>query len=295
MSDTAILHERRVEKFYSNGASQWFEFKRKRNEIPYSTWGLWTEGVTTPDGAFRALIDDLVRRAAITSSDRVLDVGCGYGASSVELQARSGCAGVLGVDLTAAFVAHADTLIDEAGKRGVVEVQRMSATSLELPDASYDVVTAIDCACHFDTRETFLQQAARVLRPGGRIAMLDLIDPGERGGPLRRLFRRFMMGSWNIPAANRYGGAELEQRLARSGFQDIKLEPVTAKMLPGAIGAQREPEFRREYARAFGKVSDLFWQLMLSFIAKIHTWRLGEFVMVSATRSSGTALPKSRA
>lgn len=278
-------HERRVEAFYSNGASQWFEFKRQRGEIPYSTWGLWDDGVATPDAAFGALIEDIVRRGKIGASDRVLDVGCGYGASSVELARRSGCAAVLGIDLTAAFVAHSDTLIEDAGKRDVVSVRRMSATSLELADSSYDVVTAIDCACHFDTRERFLSEAARVLRPGGRLVLLDLLDPGHPGGVLRRLVRRLMMGSWNVPAVNRYGAARLEQLLAGAGFQSVDVEPVTARMLPGSIASQRAPEFRRAYARAFGRISELSWQLMLSFIAKIHTWKLGEFVMVTAVRS----------
>jgi ubiquinone/menaquinone biosynthesis C-methylase UbiE len=63
----------------------------------------------------------------------------------------------------------------------------MDAAMLALRDAAFDNVICVEAAFHFDTREVFLRHAYRVLRPGGRLVLTDILLPkwAESGRGLR--------------------------------------------------------------------------------------------------------------
>src|SRR5688500_17949105 len=88
---------------------------------------------------------------------RLLDVGCGTGAN-LELLARYGEAS--GVDVSAEALAFCRA-------RGLTRVHLGAAERLPVPDASVDVVTALDVVEHLDDDRAGLREMRRVLRPGG--------------------------------------------------------------------------------------------------------------------------------
>ena len=92
---------------------------------------------------------------------RVLDLGCGKGRFALALAALG--AEVVGVDLSGAMLAHA------AG------IGRARATARRLPFASaaFDAVVAVEMLEHVDAVAPVLREARRVLRPGGRLVIVD--------------------------------------------------------------------------------------------------------------------------
>jgi len=124
---------------------------------------------------------DLARRSlALVEArpgERVLDVGCGRGYTTA-LLGRMGCE-ALGVDLLEANVATATALYgEEPGVRfAQADATRLpaSAADLELGDASFDAVHCLEAAFHFGAkgRRAFLEESARILRPGGRLVLVD--------------------------------------------------------------------------------------------------------------------------
>jgi SAM-dependent methyltransferase len=107
---------------------------------------------------------------------RALDVGCGFGRWTRWLAQRG--ASAVGVDPTEGMLEAARRASDAS-----VEYRRMSATALDFPDSSFDVVTCITVIQHLEPaeQEAAVAEIARVLRPGGRAVALDLIDLGDRG------------------------------------------------------------------------------------------------------------------
>ena len=179
-------------------------------------------------GMDRAWRRATVEAARVAADERVLDLACGTGDLAALCRARG--ASVIGLDLSRAML--------EAARRrapgcGLVQGD---GSSLPLPDASLDVVTCGFALRNFAEIDPVLDECARVLVPGGRLALLEVDEPRSR--PLRwghaLHFRRVVprLGAWLSDAeAYRYlpdsvtylpDEAGLRARLARAGFESCE-------------------------------------------------------------------------
>jgi demethylmenaquinone methyltransferase/2-methoxy-6-polyprenyl-1,4-benzoquinol methylase len=120
----------------------------------------------------------LAAREVVWPGDRVLDSCCGTGDLAVEAERRGGR--VVGLDFSARMLERARR------KSGTIEWVQGEALALPFEDGEFDAVT-----CGFGVRnlvdlEGWLREALRVLRPGGKIAVLEITRPR---GFLRPFFR----------------------------------------------------------------------------------------------------------
>jgi SAM-dependent methyltransferase len=108
---------------------------------------------------------------------------------------------------------------------------------MPLSDGCCDVVTAVECAFHFDTREQFFAEAFRVLRPGGRLVLADVIRNAPAGDPLRRGWQRTVWdgfaSKFAIPAANAIRRDAYMDQLQAAGFVDGQVTSIRDDVLPG--------------------------------------------------------------
>lgn len=118
----------------------------------------------------------MVEAASPRGDERVLDVGCGAGHTALAFAPH--VREVVGLDLTEPMLAQAREL---AARRGIANLrcERGNAHALPYPEGCFDLVTCRQCAHHFGRPETALREAARVLRPGGRLVLVDSVAPED--------------------------------------------------------------------------------------------------------------------
>lgn len=128
----------------------------------------------------------LVRAARVESSDRVLDVACGTGISSIT--ARHAGAGVVGLDLTPSLLDEAREQAEAAGVRGI-EWREGDAEALPFGDGEFDVVLSSFGHMFAPRPEAAIGEMLRVLRPGGRIAFTTWPPEHAIGGMFKAIAR----------------------------------------------------------------------------------------------------------
>jgi demethylmenaquinone methyltransferase/2-methoxy-6-polyprenyl-1,4-benzoquinol methylase len=131
----------------------------------------------------------LVSRIEAEPEDRVLDVACGTAAVSIELVHRYRCQ-VVGVDQSAEMLAAGRARIQTAGLEHRIELREARAEELPFEDASFDALSFTYLLRYVDGLTATMRELARVVRPGGRIAMLDFFVPAGLARPAWELYVR---------------------------------------------------------------------------------------------------------
>lgn len=167
-------------------------------------------------GRRREMYLRLAALSGVRPGRRVLDVGCGTGYLSRILAAVAGPEGhVTGVDPSPDMIGRARRQAPANCTYLVGEGQ-----SLELPDESFDVVVSSLTLHHVpqEHRAAVMAEMFRVLRPGGRIGVSDVVAE-DRLTPAERAER----GDWAGCIAGALSRGEYEQGLRAAGFTDIQV------------------------------------------------------------------------
>lgn len=136
----------------------------------------------------------VAERAKLRPGDVVLDAGCGVGATSLWM--AKGCGvHVHGITLSSVQVEKARQSSVALGLEGRAHFSVQDYTATSFPDASFDVVWAVESLCHAPRKPEFLAEAHRLLRPGGRLVIADYFRPHEAlAAPDRELLQRWADG-----------------------------------------------------------------------------------------------------
>jgi ubiquinone/menaquinone biosynthesis C-methylase UbiE len=117
---------------------------------------------------------ELAASAGLDPSTRVLDLGCGIGGPARYLAATYGCK-VTGVDLSPSFIDAAIYLTGRCGLSDRVSFQIGDALHLPHDDGAFDAVFLQHVAMNVEDRNGLYREMHRILAPGGRVAIFDLV------------------------------------------------------------------------------------------------------------------------
>mgnify|MGYP003704573025 CR=1 FL=1 len=125
---------------------------------------------------------ELAQSLNLNANSRVLDIGSGLGGPARTLVETYGCH-VTGIDLTQAFCDAAAALSDWVGLGGRVSFRQGDATGLPFGNAEFDAAMTIHVAMNIARKDRVYAEARRVLKPGARFAVYDVLQ-GEGGDVL---------------------------------------------------------------------------------------------------------------
>jgi cyclopropane fatty-acyl-phospholipid synthase-like methyltransferase len=182
-------------------------------------YGFWDQDTTSIHHALLNENREVMELAKIRETSRVLDAGCGVGGTAIYIAKHTG-AHVVGLSLSARQIASA--------KRHAIRYSVADRTDflvgtymhIPAPAQTYDAVYGIESVCHAQPLEQFLQEAYRVLKPGGRLVIADGYrkrDPQNEQE--EKVYRRFLYGYCleHIGSA-----ADMTGQLMRTGFTGVR-------------------------------------------------------------------------
>ena len=258
-----------------------------------STWMAGDFGVVAKTIAGPA--EAFIARLAIPASSRVLDVACGTGNAAIPL-ARQGCV-VTGVDIAPNLLVQAR---ERATTEGLtIQFDEGDAEQLPYPDASFDAVVTMFGAMFAPRPELVAQELARVLKPGGLLAMANW-NPASFTGDMFRLGSKHVPPPPGIPPPVLWGDDVTVRHRLAGHFTHIQTEliPVAFDLPTNPVGAVA---FFRQY---FGPTKMAFSRLdesgQAAFAADLealwsnantspdpanHTLIHNHYLQITATRS----------
>jgi 2-polyprenyl-3-methyl-5-hydroxy-6-metoxy-1,4-benzoquinol methylase len=184
-----------------------------------STWMAGDFGVVAKTTA--AIAEAFVNRLSIPTGAHALDVACGTGNLAIPLARR--CFAVTGVDIATNLLAQAR---ERAASEGLsAKFDEGDAEQLPYADASFDVVFTMFGAMFAPRPELVAAELARVLKPGGQLAMANW-NPASFSGELFRVTGRHVPPPPGIVPPVFWGDETIVRERLASGFQNIQTEII---------------------------------------------------------------------
>ena len=207
-------------------------------------WGLFDDPARPDDSperyftAAEAMTDRVVEAAGVADGTHVLDVGCGFGGTLDHLRSRLPGCRLVGLNIDERQVSWASRLVDPG-------ISFVTADGCRLPvaDGSLDHVLAVECIFHFPSRKAFFVEVARVLKPGGTLALSDfLMAPGALAAVAETMASSAAgvgEDSWYGHMAKPLTPSGYERLARRTGLEPLLDDDVNRRTLPTYAALRR--------------------------------------------------------
>jgi len=185
-------------------------------------FGYWDKKVRSFPGSLIRMNEVMMEKVGVKKSDHVLDAGCGVGGSAIFLARSAGCR-VTGISLSERQVKKAKENAVKNNVEKLIEFKILDYSNTGLPPASFDVVWGCESICYAEDKEKFTREAARLLKPGGRLVVADgFVTTFENND--HPTIRKWLDG-WQVNYLESSG--RFMQILKENDFSEIKYENIS--------------------------------------------------------------------
>lgn len=203
-----------------------FAYNRQSLAIHY---GFWEEGTRTRHEAMINQHKAVIGKGCIKPGMRVLDAGCGVGGTVFYIARQTG-ADVTGISISPKQIEYARKMQEKFGLGPRASFLVADFTRNPFPDGSFDVVYGIESISHAYPKSDFLDEAYRLLKPGGRLVIIDGYRKRDPETPEEEeMLRNFLYGFAVKEMATL---EDMTRQVKEAGFVDIQLESRLKQALP---------------------------------------------------------------
>jgi ubiquinone/menaquinone biosynthesis C-methylase UbiE len=194
--------------------------------------GLMDRVQDAPD--VRSAREDLLARLGVGPGDMVLDLGCGTGDHTREVAALVTPGGrAVGLDFSTSMISEA-TRRQETSP-APASFQQGDAQRLPFETGTFDACRTERMLCHVPDCEAALREMARVVRPGGRVGVIDIDCAGTFIDSSDRAITTAFVTTMTDVISNPWIGRTLRRRMSEIGLVDVDVQPRVLEISYGAV------------------------------------------------------------
>lgn len=220
-------HIEKVKNYYNNVQKSYdILWMNKKNLAMHL--GFWDENTKSQHEALFNENLYIAKALDIKKGDKVLDAGCGVGGTAIWIAEEYG-AKVTGVSIMKNQIDMAKQYAKDRKVDHLVNFKVKDYIETGFPDESFDKIYAMESMCHAESKEDFIREMYRLLKPGGTIAIIDefvakeFLDKDEQ-----RLLNDWLDG-WAVP--NMLRVEKFHEMFIAGGFKKLKSVDVTEKIM----------------------------------------------------------------
>ncbi len=182
------------------------------------------------------MTDWALTRVSVSNGSKVLDVGCGGGRTIKKLARMIGEGKVFGIDLSEESVEISRKTNAQLIGSGRVEIVQGTVSKLPFAENFFDLVTAVETYYFWPDLVTDMREIARVLKPGGQLAIMA---EAYKGGSNDKRFQQILRLATQEGKINYLSAEELGEALSRAGLGRIQVIKEETKAWVCAIGCKQ--------------------------------------------------------